>query len=44
MTTAFGTPAVVRGATVLGAFGVVDKPIDMAALPGMVEDAYQRAC
>jgi DNA-binding NtrC family response regulator len=43
MATAFGTPEVIRGATELGACHVVDKPIDMAALPGMVEDAYQRA-
>jgi DNA-binding NtrC family response regulator len=38
--TAFGTPEVSKGALDLGAFRVVNKPIEMGDLPTLVQQAY----
>lgn len=40
MMTAFGTPDMVAGATKLGAFCVLTKPVEMRELPPLVEQAY----
>jgi DNA-binding NtrC family response regulator len=38
--TAFGTPEIVAGALGLGAFRVVDKPLEMYDVPSLVEQAH----
>ena len=40
MMTAFGAPEVVRGALDLGAYRVISKPFDMAAMANLVAQAH----
>lgn len=40
MMTAFGTPAVLDGAIQLGAYCVLNKPVEMHDLPALVERAH----
>ncbi len=41
MMTAFGTPEVVAGAERLGAYCVLNKPLEMRGLPMLVQQAYE---
>ncbi len=38
--TAYGTPEVVEGALALGAYKVVNKPLEMHELPALIEQAH----